>query len=170
MVVAIAVVLVGVANAGMGVAVVVVGIVASSIGMVGMASSVDLEELMPLLGEEMDNLVEVVLAGCSMVVHVVLGGFLRCFCGSFGLCCSSYPFYCRGSFGIFSSAGIYGFLHFFVVTLTLTRDTNLETFSHALTLFGCTLRFLLQIPGFPALCDFFFVAFLAGSLVLSAPS
>ena len=84
MVVAVAVTLVVVAGAGMEIAVAVVEIVASLVEMVGMASSVDLEELMPLLGEEMDNLVEVVLAEGSMVVRVVLGGFLRCFCGSFG--------------------------------------------------------------------------------------
>ena len=119
-----------------------------------------------LLGEEMDNLVGVVIAEGSMVVHVVLGGFLRCFCGSFGLCCSSYPFYDHGFFGIFSSGGICGFLRFFVVTWILTRGTILEIFSHALTLFECTLHFLLQSLGFPAFYSFFFVAFLVQVLVL----
>ena len=165
MVVAIAVLLVVVADAGMEIAVAVVGIGASLVEVVEMASSVDLEELMLLLGEEMDNLVGVVIAEGSMVVHVVLGGFLRCFCGSFDLCYSSYPFY-YGFFGIFSSGEICGFLRFFVVTWILTRGTILETFSRALTLFECTLHFLHQSLGFPAFYSFFFVAFLVQVLVL----
>ena len=101
----------------------------------------------------------VVVAAGSMVVHVVLEGFHRCFCGSFGLCCFSDLFYC-GFCEIFLSGKTCGFLRFCVVTWILIRGTILETFSRASMLFECTLHFLLQSLGFHAFCGLFSVAFL----------